>query len=115
MTLITGPRQPLMRVSEDSQLVSAYVTLDSVSAPAPVPGTEFTIALYRFDKLGTPETAVLMALIDGDAPDATEWTALKPKLMPIVATVSLVAGDTVTMITPTPWTGALSMRFRRSS
>lgn len=113
MTLIAGDVRPVMRVSEASELISAFVTLDSISGPAAA--TAFTIGLYRFDASGSTAAASLLALIDGAAATATAWAALRPKPMNLsTSRVLLSPGDSVAMVTASPWTGSLSMRFRRA-
>lgn len=113
MTIIAGDIRPLMRVSEASELIGAFVTLDSISGPAAA--TAFTIGLYRFDPSGSPATASVLALIDGAAATATAWAAVRPKPMTLATSrVLLNPGDSVAMVTASPWTGSLSMRFRRA-
>lgn len=96
-----------MRVSERSEFVSAFLTADA-SAPA----SAFTVSLYRLDSSGSLNSASLLAYVDGAAPSATAWVALRPKAMLAAPTrIVLQPGDVVALAGG--WTGALSMRFRR--
>jgi hypothetical protein len=100
---------PVMRVAERSELAAAYMICDADAA-----ASAYTVGLYRFDSSGSSHTAQRLAAVDGGAASATAWIALRPKAMSMpTAQVVLNPGDVIALVFATPWTGALSMRFRR--
>lgn len=112
-TVLGENLQPIMYVSEDSELVRASLIPDQTSGQFGTAG--FGESLYRIDSSGSLATAQLLATRDGAAASAPAWSPFRPQDMRLVSSPAVVhRGDCIARLNrASTWTGSLDLRFRR--
>ncbi len=110
MATLTGAYQPVMHVTERSELLRAFVTPDSGSGLAKA--AEFVANLVRFNSSGSVATVQIVASITATS---GAWSPFRAKEMKLVsARVVLEQGDTLALSAENQaWLGVLSLRLRR--
>lgn len=107
---LTGTYQPVMHVTERSELLRAFITPDATSGLSKA--AEYIASLVRFNASGSLATVSIVASVSANSED---WAPFRAKEMRLTtAQVILEQGDTLALSADNQsWTGVLSLRLRR--